>query len=234
MLIYHKFRYDQILPLQTRPTFVPILLLGVFPSLLAIVVVGAALGWAEARVVGKAQFISGLSVSVFLTIVFVVWGFSIGAHVLCYSHFAWFARSTQKTSPQRSPLEEPVDEAPQEMTEAIRSATATTLQSNPVHEQLSPSLPSLVASDGTSSLRSSFSTIQRPSSSRRGLLIRQHSYTHQSRRSSSDGPSRRHSQDEGFDSYDTSVRIFGVHVPFFEPNIEPRDISCEYGFQSSL
>ena len=204
MLIYRKFRRDQILALQTRQTFMPILLLGVLPSLVAIVVVGAVLGWAEARIVGSALFISGISVSVFLKTIFVVWGISIGAHVLCYSSFAWFARSTLKTLPQRFAIEETLD-APQEMREASRSATATTLQSNALHEQLPSSPPSLIASDGTSSLRSSFSTIKRPSSSRRGLLIRQHSYTRQSRRSSLDGPSGRPSQDEGFDSWDTSL-----------------------------
>lgn len=204
MLIYHKLRYDQISAPQTQQNLVPILLLGILPSSIAIAVVGAALGWAEAMIVGKALFISKLSVSVLLTIIFVVWGLSIGAHVLCYSHFAWFARSTQKVSPQESAFEGPLEHAPQEMGEANRSPTAIPLHSNPFHEQLSSSLPSLVASDSTSSLRSSFSTIQRPSSSRRGLLIRQHSYTRHSRRSSSDGPSGRPSQDEGFDSYDTS------------------------------
>ena len=201
VLIYHRLRYDQNIGLQTRQNLVPILLLGVLPTLVAIVVVGAALGWAEARIVGKALFVSGLSVSVFLTILFVVWGFSIGAHVLCYS---WFARPTRKTLPQRFAIEEPLNEAPQEMREARQSATATTLRPSSFHEQLSSSLPSLVAFDGTSSLRSSFSTTQRPSSSRRGLLTRQHSYTRQSRQSSLDSPSGRPSQDEGFDSWDTS------------------------------
>ena len=203
VLIYHKLRSDQTLVLQTRQTFGPIILLGVLPSLVSIVVVGAALGWAEARIVGKALFTSGLSVSVFLTIIFVIWGISIGAHVLCLSHFAWFARPARKLSIQRFAIEEPLCEGPQEMIDASRSATATTLQSNPFHEQVSSSLPSLIASDGTSSLRSSFSTTQRPSSSRRGLL-HQHSTTRQSRRSSSDGPSGRPS-DEGFDSWDTSA-----------------------------
>ena len=203
MLIYHKLRDDQIPVLQARQNFVSILLFGVLPSLVATAAVGAALGWAEARIVGKALFISRLSVSGFLTIVFVVWGSSIGAHVLYYSHFAC-ARSPQQTSPQEVASDEPFEEAPQEMGEASRSATVTTLHSNPFHEQLSSSLPSLVASDGTSSLRSSFSTIQRPSSSKRGLIIRQHSYSRQSRRSSSDGPSGRPSQDEGFDSWDVS------------------------------
>lgn len=198
VLIYHKLRSDQTRVLQTRQTFRPILLLGVLPSLVSVMVVGAALGWAEARIVGKAMFMSGLSVSVFLTIVFVIWGISIGAHVLCLSHFAWFARPTQKSSIQRFAIEEPPSEAPQEMIDASRSATATTIESNAFHQQVSSSLPSLIASDGTSSLRSSFSTTKRPSSSRRGLLLRQ------SRRSSSDGPSGRPS-DEGFDSWDTSA-----------------------------
>lgn len=221
MLIYPKLCYDQSLAPQSRQSFVPMLLLGVLPSFVATVVVGAALGWAEARIVGKALFISGLSVSVYLTIVFVVWGFSIGAHVFCYSHFTWFARSAQKTSPPRFAIEEPLDEAPQEMSEASRLATGTTIQSNPFHEQVSSSLPSLIASDGTSSLRSSFSTIQRPSSSRRGLLIRQHSHTRHSRRSSSDGPSGRPSQDEGFDSYDTS----GVSSHFRETVLQSKPIA---------
>ena len=204
MLIYHKVRLDPIVASQTRRTFLPIILLGVLPSLVATAVVGAALGWAEAKLVGKPLIISRLSVSVFLTIIFIIWGFSIGAHVLCYSHFAWFARFERKTSPEGSAIQEALGEAPEEMREARRSVTATIIQSNPFHEQLSSSLPSLVASESTSSLRSSFSTTHRPSSSRRGLLNRQHSYTRQSRRSSSDGPSGRPSQDEGFDSYDTS------------------------------
>ena len=203
MLIYCRIRYDQVLELQIRQTFMPVLVLGVLPSLVAVVVVGAALRWAEARIVGKALFISGLSVSIFLTIAFVVWGVSIGAHVFCYSYFAWFARSTPKISNQRFAIEEPPDEAPQEMREATRIVTATNHQPSLFHEQSSSSPPSLIVSDGTSSLRSSFSTIKRPSSSRRGLLIRQHSYTRQSRRSSLDGPSGRPSQDEGFD-WDTS------------------------------
>ena len=202
ILIYHKLRHDQIVTLSTRKLLAPVLLFGVVPSLVATVVVGAALGWAEARVVGNGLSISKVSVSVFLAIIFVVWGFSIGAHVLCFSRFVWFTRRAQKPSPQGFTFGEPLEEAPQEMREAERSATATTLHSNPFHEQISSSLPSLVASDGTSSIRSSFSTIQRPSSSRRGLLTRQHSYT--PRRSSLDGPSRRSSQDEGFDSWDTS------------------------------
>ena len=204
MLIYLKLRFNQVAAMETRRKFVPILLLGVLPSLVATAVVGAALGWAEAKIVGKPLIISRLSLSLFLTIIFTIWGLSIGAHVLCYSHFAWFARSERKPSPQGSAFEESLGEAPQEMREASRSATVTTIRSNPFHEQMSSSLPSLVASESTSSLRSSFSTIQRPSSSRRGLLNRQHSYTRQSRRSSSDGPSGRPSQDEGFDSYDTS------------------------------
>ena len=203
-LVYQKLRYDPVFMLQKRSNSVPILLLGVLPSLAASAVVGAALGYAEATIIGKGFMISRLSVSVFLTIIFIVWGLSIGAYVLCYSYFVWFAQSTQKTSFQDLTTGEPLEEAPQNMREAGQSVTAAILHPDSFGEQLSSSLPSLVASDGTSSLRSSFSTIQRPSSSRRGLLIRQHSYTRQSRRSSSDGTSGRPSQDEGFDSWDVS------------------------------
>ena len=219
VLIYHKLRCGQTLVPQTRKHLGSVLLLGVLPSLVAIGVVGAALGWAEARVVGKALFTSGFPVSVFLTISFVVWGISIGAHVLCFSHFAWFARPTQKPSIPRFAIEEPLCEAPQEMIVASPSETATTLQSSPFHEQVPSSLPTLIASDGTSSLRSSFSTTQRPSSSRRALL--QHSTT-RSRRSSSDGPSGRpSSSDEGFDSWDTS----GVSSHFRETVLQSKPIT---------
>ena len=203
VLIYRRTRYDQILALQTGQTLLPVLLLGVLPSLVAIVNIGAALGWAEAGDVGKGLPISGVSASTFLTIILIVWGFSLGAHVLCYSYFAWLARSTQKRGPQIFAIEGPLDEVPQEMREASQSVTGATIESNPFHQQLSSSLPSLIASDGTSSLRSSFSTTQRPSSSRRGLLTRQPSYTRQSQRSSLDGPMERPSQDESFD-WDTS------------------------------
>ena len=61
---------------------------------------------------------------------------------------------------------------PQLMSQPSRPTTAASAQSNPFHEQL-PSLPSsppsLAVSDGISSLRSSFSTVQRPPSSKERL-----------------------------------------------------------------
>ena len=178
--------------------------LGVLPSVLAHAVVGSALGWCEASVISKNLLIAGTQLSNFLAISFILLGLAILTDVLYYATFTW----NRTTSPVISSPRIPSETAPQYMSQPSRPTTATSAQSNPFHEHL-PSLPSsppsLVASDGISSLRSSFSTMQRPQSSKKGFVIRQNSYTRHSARSSTDGPSSRPSQDEGFDSWDTSA-----------------------------
>ena len=97
---------------------------------------------------------------------------------------------------------------PQLMSQPSRPTTAGSAQSNPFHEQL-PSLPSSppspVASDGISSLRSSFSTVQRPQSSKKGFVIRQNSSARHSARFLTDGQSSRPSQGDAFESWDMSA-----------------------------
>ena len=89
------------------------------------------------------------------------------------------------------------------MQESSGPATPITSISNPFRDTL-PTPPNLSPLDGSSSLRSSFSTTHRPPSSKHKLSVRSTSKPRHSERSSSDGPSRRPSQDEGFDAWDTS------------------------------
>ncbi|MCJ1460968.1 hypothetical protein MMC28_011350 [Mycoblastus sanguinarius] len=219
-LILHQLREDNSFglhgePGQTRQKSVLVLVLGVLPSLFAAVTVGGALGWAKAAL-SKDLLVLENPITAFLNITFIVWGVSVLAQVLCYVTLLWTGMSSPKSLPQIFAT----DEASGEMIEPSPPTTATTAQSHPFSvpflEQFSSSPPSLIASDGTSSQRSSFSTIQRPSSSRRGLLVRQHSYSRQSRSSSSEGPSERPSQDEGFDSWDTSGVSYHIREAVFQ------------------
>lgn len=227
-VIVCKLHLDQSFGNSTFRYHIAIVLLGAFPSVVAIAVVGAALGWSEANIVNRNLRVLGILVSTFLSIIFVFWGISILAHIACFFSLAWLRGQAPKPLPQ----EFAVDEGPQEMIEPSRPATTTTIRSNPFREQIPSSPPSLIASDGTSSLRSSFSTTNRPSSSKKGLLIRQHSYTRQSRRSSSDGPSGRPSQDEGFNSWDTSAVSYQIRETVLQSKpLEPSK-SCFLRFYS--
>lgn len=201
-LMFLKYRHDkkmssQPLVEQSARSYAFLLTLRILLSLASAVVVGSALGWAEANLTTKELLIAGISASAFMTVTWVVWGTSILADVLYYISLIWVHRNSLKVSEHRFSIED----APREMIQPSRPATATTVQSNPFHEQFLSSPPSLIASDGTASLRSSLSTLPRPSSSKRGILIRQNSYTRYSGRSSWDSPSGRPSQDEAFDSW---------------------------------
>ena len=209
--------------LQNEKGRVIVLLLGIVPSVISAALVGAALGWAESSIVAKDILVFGCHVSSFLTINFIVWGATVLVHVVYYFTLAWVLKATMKAPPQRFSIDD-TNGGSQEMVETSRPATGTTVNSNPFQERT----PSLVHSDGTNSLRSSFSTIQRPPSSKRGLITRQPSYKQRSRASSSDGPSGRPSQDEGFDSWDTSTvssqireTVLQAKLPLKSTGLEP-------------
>jgi len=189
--------------LQKVKGYVLVVVLGILPSLTSAALVGASLGWAESSIVGKGVSILGNKTPAFLAFTFIVWGIAVLAHLLYFFALAWVLKSAPKAPLQRFSIDD-TTHAPQEMAETARPVTATSNHLNPFREQITSSPPSAARSDDTSSLRSSFSTLQRPSSSKRSLITRQPSYKQQSRASSSDGPSRRPSQDEGFDSWDTS------------------------------
>lgn len=218
ILMFLKYRHDKKMsskPVveQTARSHAVLLTLRILLSLAAAAVVASALGWAEKKFPSKKLLVVGIAVPTFLTITWIVWGISILADVLYYISIIWVHKNTLKISEQRFSI----DDAPREMIEPSRLATGTTIQSNPFHEQLLSSPPSLIASDGTASLRSSFSTLPRPSSSRRGVLIRQNSYTRQSGRSSWDSPSGRQSQDEALDSWDTSAVSSQIRETVLKP-----------------
>ena len=186
---------------QSRRRHVLVLVLGIVPSLAAAAVVGSALGWGEGFLTNKRLLVAGGQLSNFLTIVFVVWGITILVQCFYYVSFAW----VQKTRPTISSPRLAVEEVPQQVIEPSRPTTVASVQSNPFRELEISSPPSLTHSDGTISVRSSLSTLQRPPSSKKGYIIRQSSFNRQSGRSSYDAPSSRPSQDEGFDSWDTSA-----------------------------
>jgi len=196
--------------LQKRKGHLLIVLLGIVPSTVSAAMVGASLGWAESSVVAKDILILRSKLSVFLRTAFVVWAVSVLIHLVYYFTLAWVLKSATKTPLQRFSIGDTNETPPEMVDTTTRPATATTFQSNPFRKRIASSPPSLTPSDGTSSMRSSFSTLQRPASSKKGLLLGQSSYRQQSRASSSEGPSRRPSQDEGFDSWDTSGVSFQI------------------------
>ncbi len=200
VLNFLHIRHNETLPKSKGRLLT--LLLGIVLSVVSAAMVGASLGWAENSVVAKDKIL-GCTVSVFLRISFVVWAVSVLIHLVYFFTLAWVLKSATRTPPQRFSIDD-TSAAPQEMVDTTPPASATTIQSNPFREHMASSTPQLTPSDSTGSMRSSFSTLQRPASSKRSLLPRHSLYKQQSRASSSDGLSRRPSQDEGFDSWDTS------------------------------
>ena len=209
ILIYLQiWRFKSLQKVRGR---VLIMLLGVLPSLVSAALVGASLGWAESFIVTKGISVLGSRVSTFLTLTFIVWGANVLAHLSYYFTLAWILNPATKATPPRFSIDD-TNGVPQEMTETNRSATGATVQSNPFQEPGASSESYITRSDGASSFRSSFSTIHRPSDSKRGLVNRQASRKQGSRASSSAEPSARPSQDDGFDSWDSS----GVSLQIWE------------------
>ena len=200
---------------------------GIVPVVFAAVITGTALGWSQGNLAKRHVLVSGLPAPNFIAIVFVVWGITLALQALhLITTGCLLQKPRARPSQQRFSIGEGLSAneagAPQQMTEASRpetAETARTQRSNPFRETPSSSSPpSLIPSEGPSSIRSSFSTLPRPSSSKRGLIIRQpslglkHSRPSSSevRQSSSEGTSRRPSQDGGFDSWDTSQVSFQI------------------------
>lgn len=196
-----KFRWE-----QRRYWF--LLGFGVLPSILAGVLVAATLGWGTGSLNKLSGRILGRTTAAYLTIAFVIWGLGVIAQAFLYALLA----VVKKPAPEDAPM--PListPEAPSEKAEQTRPATSTTVESNPFRGSEYSAPPSLVASEGTASQRSSLSTVRRPSLPRTKLVSRQHSFPRHSKNSSSDSPSSsRVSQDEAFDSWDTSG--VGPHI----------------------
>ena len=190
-----------------------VLLIGVIPSLIATLVVAATVALFTTS---HSNDISDESIPASFTVSFAVWVASIIAQA---AYFATLGVSIKlKThTPPRQFLD---NDHPQEIQEAGRPNTGTSNQSQPFYETTASSLPSMTmsASDAESSLRSSYSTIQKPRSHKRGLLGLSHSPRHHSAQSSFDGTLKPPSQDEGFDSWDVS----GVSTQMRETVLQKR------------
>ena len=188
-----------------RRDFLAYIVGGVIPSIIAAILTGTALGWSEGKLPESQVEVVGQSVQGWLTVIFVVWGVSLGLQVVHVVAVGWFPKyhSNPSSRPRFS-----IDEGAQAISDVTRPASAMTQQSNPFQEAIVSSPPTLVPSEGPSSFRSSFSTLHqplsRPGSMKKSVLVRSHSYTRPSQRSSFETPTGRSSQDEGFDSWDTS------------------------------
>ena len=182
------------------------LLLGFFavlPSVTSAGILGASLGWCESATVSRAPPVFGIKATTYLSVTFIVWAVSVLANLVLDFAMAWVIRCMPDIGEERYSTRN-TQNTRQVMVESGHSTTTPSVMSNPFQQRGSPSAPSSIRSDGISSLRSSFSAAQRPSSSKRRLTLRELPSRQQSRASSFDSPSRRPSQDEDFDSWDTS------------------------------
>lgn len=184
-----------------------ILVLGILPSTIAGLVVGATLGWSKTNESEEPRYILGLKSASFMLILILCWLSAVLAQIVFYFCLVFAAVAIRPPEPLHRTEE---SQALQAMVEPSRTETSTTAPSSPRHDNQhhelampTSSAPSVAESEGTSSLRSSLSMVQRPNNSKTRLL-RQHS--HRQTNQSTDSPSaERVSQDSGFDSWDTSA-----------------------------
>ena len=253
VLIWRHFRLDARLIVGSlhgpeKKASIIFASVGIFPVVFAAIITGSALGWSHATLRAPNLQISRLSSPTFFALIFVVWGITVAVQTLYLIVAAVFLPKPQtRLTSQRFSMGEVLSvneaETPQKMSEVSRSGITETGRpqpSNPFSETPSSSSPpSLTVSEGPSSMRSSFSTLPRPTSGKKGLIIRQpslglkHSRPSSSsevRQSSSEGTSGRPSQDEGFDSWDTSQVSFqirealqatGKQLPIKETRLAP-------------
>ena len=176
--------------------------LGIIPTIVAGSVVGAALVWSKAHVTQQPPKILGSKRATFLTVGIVSWGVAILTQVIFYCSLLWKGTTT-KAIPNPDHGDEiqiypTMRETKQPSSPTDRSTPAQALPGS------TSSPPSRVSSEGTSSLRSSLSLIQKSAGAKPRLLIRQHSFPRQSNRFLDHPAPERWSHSEGFDSWDTS------------------------------
>lgn len=179
--------------------------LGLLPSIVAGIAVGALLGWANTSRGDVPSYILGLRISTYLFVSFILWGVSVLTQILFFACLAWASYPIPKSSQEPSIA---TREERQEMVEPSRPTTSTTVQSNPFQgEPSSSNSPSAPPSEAPSR-RSSSSIKTRPMTAKGKFMNRQLAFQS---RSSLDSPARtRTNQDEAFDSWDTSG--VGSHI----------------------
>ncbi|KAL8722347.1 MAG: hypothetical protein Q9225_001137 [Loekoesia sp. 1 TL-2023] len=204
--------------------------LGMVPSIVGGIAVGALLGWANTSRSEVPSCVLGLRISTYLFISFILWGVSVITQIVFFACLAWASHPVPKLI-QDSSIS--TREEHQEMIEPSRPTTSTTVQSNPFQgEPSSSNSPSAPPSEAAS-LRSSLSIKTRPMTAKGKFLNRQHAFQS---RSSLDSPATRTrpSQDEAFDSWDTS----GVGSHFREtvlqssPGVKPSPLEPIPGSRS--
>ena len=224
-LVFHQLRRDTQLrvqsklgPIQRRNA--SILVLGALPSLFAAVMVGVSLGWAK-NALPKGLLVLGSPITVSFTVTFIVWGGSVLLQLLYFLNILWFEKCYTETSPEST-----VIDSPTLTIEPRRSSSIVNHRADSFLKPTSSSPPSLIASDGINALRSSFSIVQRPLSSRSGVLFQQTSMTYNPRNASLDTNSERPSQ--SLDSWDTSAVSYHIREAIFQskyivkaPGLEP-------------
>ncbi|KAL8973124.1 MAG: hypothetical protein Q9183_000144 [Haloplaca sp. 2 TL-2023] len=179
--------------------------LGMIPSIVGGISVGALLGWANTSRNEVPSYVLGLNISTYLFVNFIVWGASVITQILFFACLAWSSHPPPKSIPVSRAS---TQEERQDMIEASRPTTSTTAQSNPFRGEPSASNSPTAAPSEATSRRSSLSIKTRPSTSKRKYVNRQHAFLS---RSSLDSPARtRPNQDDAFDSWDTSG--VGSHI----------------------
>ncbi|KAI4177824.1 MAG: hypothetical protein LQ343_000288 [Gyalolechia ehrenbergii] len=180
--------------------------LGVVPPIVGGIAVGALLGWANTSRSEVPSYILALRISTYLFVSFIFWGISVITQILFFACLAWASYPMPKSiqEPSLSTRGER-----QEMIEPSRPTTSTTVQSNPFQGEPSNSNSPSAPPSEAASLRSSLSFKTRPTTAKGKLLNRHHAFQS---RSSLDNPATkaRSSQDEAFDSWDTSG--VGSHI----------------------
>ncbi|KAL8952458.1 MAG: hypothetical protein Q9222_001649 [Ikaeria aurantiellina] len=173
--------------------------LGLLPSIIAGIAVGALLGWANTSRSEVPTYILGLKISTYLFVSFILWGVSVITQILFFACLAWASHPIPKSMSDSSISTR--EERP-EMTEPSRPNTSTTIQSNPFQGEPSASNSPSAPPSEAASRRSSLSIRTRPTTAKAKFLNRQHTFQS---RSSMDSPARtRLNQDDAFDSWDTS------------------------------
>lgn len=182
----------------------------VLPSFAAALVAAATLVWVKIRLDTLPELMLGRSKKAFLLSAFAVWAVSLLTQTVFSLSLVW-----NRERPMQDYLSEYVangSDLEQPMEEPSRLNTASS-----AHPQRSPEAPLLsppsspTATEALSSLRSSLSVAVRPVTSRTRLITRQNSFPRDSKSSSLDISLRdRTSQDDGFDTWDTSC--VGSHI----------------------
>ena len=182
----------------------------VLPSFAAALVAAATLGWIKIRLDTLPEMILGQSKKAFLLSTFAVWAVSLLAQTAFSFSMVW-----NRECPMQDDLSGHVGnglDIEQPMEEPSRLNTTNTAHAHGSQEAPLLSTPSSpTATEALSSLRSSLSVVVRPVTSRTRLITRQNSFPRDSKSSSLDISLRdRTSQDDGFDTWDTSG--VGSHI----------------------